>query len=103
MTFSESIATCFKKYATFAGTAGRSEYWWFSLFIFLVSAVLQTINSGADAVFGLVTLLPSLAAGCRRLHDTGRSGWWQLLWLIPLLGWIPLIIFLAQEGGDKRA
>lgn len=51
-----------------------------------------------SGLFSLATILPSIAAATRRLHDTGRSGWWQLLWLLPLIGMIILIIFLAQEG-----
>jgi len=98
MDFQESIKLCFQKYADFNGRAKRPEYWWFALFCFVVSMALGVIGDSISLAFSLVTLLPSLAAGTRRLHDLNKSGWLQLLWLIPILGWIPLIYFLAQEG-----
>ncbi len=102
MTFTESIKICFSKYAEFNGRATRSEYWWFVLFIFLVSAVLNVINhSGVLAsIFSLVVLLPSLAVAVRRLHDTNRSGWFLLLNLIPIIGWIVLIVWYAQKSDE---
>ena len=98
MTFTDSIQVCFKKYADFNGTASRSEFWWFMLFLFVVSCVLNFVGAVISLAFSLGTLIPSLAAGARRLHDTGRSGWLQLLWFIPLIGWIIVIVMLAQEG-----
>ena len=98
MTFQESIQVCFKKYADFTGRAGRPEYWWFMLFIVLAGAAAGIISHYASALFYLATLLPSVAAATRRLHDTGRSGWWQLIGLVPILGWIVLLVFLTQEG-----
>jgi uncharacterized membrane protein YhaH (DUF805 family) len=58
----------------------------------------RSISEVLNSIVALATILPSLAVGARRLHDTNRSGWWKLLWIIPLLGWIVVIIFLAQEG-----
>lgn len=98
MTFQESIKVCFKKYADFNGYASRPEYWWFFLFLFIVGAVLAVVSNTINTIFSLATLLPSLAAGARRLHETNRSGWWQLLWLVPIVGWVVIIIFLAQEA-----
>lgn len=98
MTFTDSIQVCFKKYADFNGTASRSEFWWFMLFLFAVSIILNFVGYFISLIFSLGTLIPSLAAGARRLHDTGRSGWLQLLWFIPLIGWIIVIVMLAQEG-----
>lgn len=98
MTFKDSIQTCFRKYADFNGRAGRPEYWWFYLFLLICNLVLSEISAVIGLVFALATLVPSIAAGTRRLHDTGRSGWWQLLWFVPVLGWIVLIVFLAQPG-----
>ncbi|MGZ8252227.1 MAG: DUF805 domain-containing protein [Methylophilaceae bacterium] len=98
MTFSESIQACFSKYADFNGRAKRPEYWWFALFTLLVSLGLGIVSDIVSALFSLATLLPSLAVGARRLHDTKRSGWWQLLWLVPVIGWIVVIVFLVQEG-----
>jgi len=98
MTFGEAIATCFKKYADFTGRAARAEYWWFTLFIFLASIGMAIVSETLAALFSLGTTLPCLAVVTRRLHDTDRSGWWQLLWLVPLLGWIPLLIWATQKG-----
>jgi len=98
MTFTQSIQTCFAKYADFNGRAIRPEYWWFALFTFLLGAVTGIVSDVLYAIASLATLLPSLAVGARRLHDTNRSGWWQLLWIIPVIGWIVMIVFLAQEG-----
>ena len=98
MTFQDSIKVCFNKYVDFSGRASRSEYWWFVLFVFLGHVVVGMINHWLGIVFLLATLLPQLAAASRRLHDTGRSGWWQLIGLVPVIGIIVLIVFLAQEG-----
>ena len=102
MTFTESIKTCFNKYATFDGTAVRSEYWWFMLFLFLGGMAANVISDTLGILFNLATILPTLAAGCRRLHDTDRSGWWQLIWLVPVVGWIVLVVFMVQEGRPNR-
>lgn len=102
MTFIESIQTCFRKYATFDGTAGRSEYWWFFLFNVIAGSILAEIGRVPSVIFTLAMLLPSIAAATRRLHDTDRSGWWQLICFVPLVGWIVLIVFLAQEGKANR-
>lgn len=95
------------KYATFSGRATRSEFWWFYLFTLGLTWAANIVGSvsgqdGASVLGGLVSLalfLPSLAAGCRRLHDTGRSGWWQLLG-ITVIGLIPLIYWYAKEGSN---
>jgi uncharacterized membrane protein YhaH (DUF805 family) len=98
MTFQESVQACFSKYADFGGRATRSEYWWFILFIVLVSVATSLVSDTLAALFSLATLLPSIAAAARRLHDTNRSGWWQLIVLVPVIGLVILIVFLAQEG-----
>jgi uncharacterized membrane protein YhaH (DUF805 family) len=129
MSFGAAIKTCFDKYATFDGRATRSEFWWFYLFVLIVSLVatlpgyllmiggLAGTADGASpgALFwvgtillivgGLVQLaliIPQLAVGCRRLHDRGQSGWLQLLLLVPC-GNIVLLIFWIMEGtpGDN--
>jgi uncharacterized membrane protein YhaH (DUF805 family) len=102
MTFIESVQTCFTKYATFEGTARRSEYWWFFLFNFIVSMLLGVIATKVSYVYSLVALLPGIAVTTRRLHDTDRSGWWQLLYFLPIIGAIVLIVFLAQESRPNR-
>jgi uncharacterized membrane protein YhaH (DUF805 family) len=98
MTFTQSIKVCFTKYADFNGRAKRPEYWWFFLFLLLLGAATGIISEMLNAIVALATILPSLAVGARRLHDTNRSGWWQLLWIIPIIGWIVMIIFLVVEG-----
>ena len=102
MTFIESIQTCFRKYATFDGTAGRSEYWWFFLFYFIAGVILGEIGRVPSVIFTLAMILPSIAVATRRLHDTDRSGWWLLISLIPLIGAIVLIVFLVQESRPNR-
>ena len=98
MTFQESIKVCLTKYADFSGRATRSEYWWFFLFIILVGVATSFVSSTLSLVFSLATLLPSIAAATRRLHDTNRNGWWQLVCLVPVVGIIVLLVFLAQES-----
>ncbi len=97
-----------KKYAVFEGRATRSEYWYFVLFSFLISIAITIVegilfkgNNLLGGVYSLAVFIPSLAVGARRLHDTGKSGWWQLLCLIPIVGWIVLIVFLATEGQSE--
>lgn len=102
MTFGESISACFSKYATFDGRASRSEFWWFFLFTFLASAALGIVSDKLSGLFSLAVLLPSLAVGARRLHDTDRSAWFLLLWFIPIIGWIILIIWAAQEAREPN-
>ena len=105
-----------KKYAVFDGRANLKEYWFFVLFNVIITIVLGIIDRvigtfSAEAqvglfgtVYGLAIMLPSVAVGVRRLHDTDRSGWWLLLVFIPCIGVVVLILFLAQEGtsGQNR-
>jgi uncharacterized membrane protein YhaH (DUF805 family) len=98
MNMSTAVIRCLKKYADFSGTAVRSEFWWFYLFNVLVTVLLY-FSPDVINFIGLVALLiPSLSSASRRLHDTGRSGWWQLLILIPFIGALVLIVFLAQKS-----
>jgi len=99
-----------KKYAVFSGRARRKEYWFFVLFTILISIVLAIIDRftgtysaeyGMGLLGGLYTLavlLPSIGVTIRRLHDTGRSGWWILLVLIPLIGAIVLLVFMVLDS-----
>ena len=103
MNFQESVKVCFSKYADFNGRAKRSEYWWFVLFILIVSLITSFISPVLSGIFSLATLIPSIAAAARRLHDTNRSGWWQLILLLPFIGLIILIIFLAQDSKGESA
>lgn len=99
MTFSESISTCLTKYADFTGRATRPEYWWFVLASLIASSLAQAVfGYGIGLLVSLGLFLPQLAAGVRRLHDTGRSGAYYFILLIPLVGAVLLLIWLATEG-----
>jgi len=102
MDFGQAIKTCFNKYATFSGRAGRSEFWWFVLFSLLVTGGASIIGQRLESLVSLALLLPSLAVGARRLHDIGKSGWFQLLWLVPLIGWA-ILVYWAVQTGDPGA
>ncbi|MBZ5658247.1 MAG: DUF805 domain-containing protein [Acidobacteriia bacterium] len=93
----DAVKACFAKYADFDGRATRTEYWWFFLAVLLGSAVTSLIALRVYVLFSLVTLLPMIAVGARRLHDTNRSGWWQLLALVPFGAVVPIIL-LAQRS-----
>lgn len=130
MSFATAIRTCFSKYADFNGRATRSEFWWFYLFVVIVTTIPALIAvailagasaanpdaeaSGAVAVLGiafmvlavlvsLALIIPTYAVGCRRLHDRGVSGWLQLLVLVPC-GNIVLLVFwvLPTIPGDNQ-
>jgi uncharacterized membrane protein YhaH (DUF805 family) len=92
-----------KKYAVFSGRARRKEYWMFFLFNIIFSAVLSIIDVAIgiyvlSSIYSLAVLVPSLAVSVRRLHDTNRTGWWILIGLIPFVGTIILIVFLATDS-----
>ena len=93
-----------KKYVEFTGRATRTEYWMFALFSVIVSVVLSIVDGvlGTTGVlaglYALAVFLPSLGVLIRRLHDTDRSGWWFLITLVPLVGFIVLIVFLVQDS-----
>ncbi len=102
-----------KKYAVFDGRAGRPEYWYFFLFNLIVSLVLSIVDaivgttSGGFGVlsglYSLAVLLPAIGVGIRRLHDIGKSGWWLLIGVIPIVGWIILIVLAARESDGPNA
>ena len=98
-----------KKYAVFSGRSRRKEYWYFFLFNLIIAFILglieglagiapETNQSILAILYQLAILLPSIAVGVRRLHDTDRSGWWLLIGLIPIIGAIVLIVFFVQDG-----
>ena len=98
-----------KKYATFSGRARRKEIWMFILINFIIMVILSALDMALgigllSGIYALAVLVPSLAVGARRLHDIGKTGWWQLVGLIPFIGLIVLIIFFVMEGnpGDNQ-
>jgi uncharacterized membrane protein YhaH (DUF805 family) len=114
MTFVGAVKKCYAQYATFDGRAARPEFWYFMLFYFVAAIVTSIVDlalfntareggfSPLSSIFAIVSLIPSLAVGCRRLHDTDRSGWWQLIVFIPIVGWILLIVWWASAGTPGR-
>ena len=120
MNMSQAVSTVLlKKYATFNGRAGLSEYWWYFLFILLGNLVFSSIDSflGTTAgfmyqgnievktslfngIFSLLTLIPSIAVAARRLHDVNKSGWWQLL-MLTIIGIFPLVYWLLKKPVDE--
>lgn len=104
MDFKQSVVTCLKKYVEFQGRAGRPEFWWFALFTLLVSlAASWLLGETVGMLANLALLLPSLAVGARRLHDMGKSGWFQLVWLVPFIGWAIMIYWLVQPSAGPNA
>lgn len=126
MGFGEAIHTCFAKMVTFQGRASRSEFWWFALFLWLLTFVVafvlsaflgDSINSnpadpfanmallfGPILVGAFVLMLASLSVTIRRLHDSGKTGWWYWIAAIPYVGGLLLLIFMLLPGtdGDNR-
>ncbi len=93
-----------KKYAVFCGRARRKAYWMFVLFNVIIALVIGIIEGlvGSPGVVGilysLAVLIPGIAVSVRRLHDTNRSGWWLLISLIPLIGFVVLLVFMVQDS-----
>ncbi|MDO9361202.1 MAG: DUF805 domain-containing protein [Polaromonas sp.] len=101
MNFGQAISTCFSKYATFSGRASRPEFWWFFLFQVLISIAASMFGDLVSGLVSLVLLLPALAVGARRLHDIGKSGWWQLI-MLTVIGFLLLIYWWAQPGNNDE-
>ena len=97
MDFVQAIKSCLGQYATFSGRASRSEYWWFFLFQVLVMVATGMLGDVINGIASLALLLPALAVGARRLHDIGRTGWWQLL-LLSGIGFLVLLYWWVQPG-----
>jgi uncharacterized membrane protein YhaH (DUF805 family) len=97
MDFVQAIKSCLGQYATFSGRAKRSEFWWFFLFQVLVMVAASMLGDVINGIASLALLLPALAVGARRLHDIGRTGWWQLL-LLSGIGFLVLLYWWVQPG-----
>lgn len=97
-----------ENYLNFDGRARRAEFWWYFLANLIISIVLNIIDAALglgggyggvlSGIYGLAVLLPGIAVGIRRLHDTGKSGWWLLIVFVPIVGIIVLIVFWATDG-----
>ncbi len=107
MNFTQAITAGFQNYVNFTGRASRSEFWFWVLFAVLVSIAATLIDvvlfsdsemSPVNTLAGVALLLPNLSVSVRRLHDIDRSGWWILLGLIPIVGWIIIIIWNCTKG-----
>ena len=112
MDFQKSISTCFKKFTVFSGRASRSELWYFALFGVIGAIIASVIdvmilgyswerNGPIYLIFEIIIFIPSIAVGARRLHDIGKSGWWQLISLT-IIGIILIFIWWATEGEKKK-
>jgi uncharacterized membrane protein YhaH (DUF805 family) len=103
MGFGQAISTGFRKYVNFSGRARRSEYWYWVLFSVIVGFVAAIVDMQLNtqlnsSIANLVIAIPSIAVAVRRLHDIDRSGWWVLIGLVPLVGFILLVVWFASEG-----
>jgi uncharacterized membrane protein YhaH (DUF805 family) len=111
MNMQQAIQSVFRQYASASGRARRSEYWWWTLAAFLGYVVLYVLMLAVSrvfgvlvAIYGLALVVPSVALGIRRLHDTGRSGWWLLFSFVPFVGGITVFVFqcLDSTPGTNR-
>ena len=116
LSFNEAVRTCFQKYFDYSGRATRREYWFFSLFtvvvtifIGIIAGISELYVSGSvfsfiSSLFYLAVFLPSFSVSVRRLHDTNRSGWMLLIWLIPFFGllWVGILLCFASDKGTNR-
>jgi uncharacterized membrane protein YhaH (DUF805 family) len=96
-----------KNYTGFSGRASRAEYWQFAMVNFIVSSALSALSAALKTplpslIYVVAVLVPGLAVAVRRLHDTGRSGWWLLLGIVPIIGTIVVFVWLCLDSEDGR-
>jgi len=92
----------FRHYFDFHGKTSKKAFWFFVLYHIIISLMLSFISEDLYNVYSLIVFIPSLAISVRRLHDIGKSGWWVLIGLIPIIGWIWLFILYLQDGVDEK-
>ena len=102
MVFTEAIGLYFQNYVNFTGRSRRSEYWWVCLFNMIVSGILTAALPEIAGIWTLAVAIPSLSLAVRRLHDIGKSGACVLFALIPLVGWIIVLVFLCTASGPDN-
>ena len=103
MDIKQAAITCLRdKYVDFNGRAGKEEFWWFFLVQIIIMVVASFLGDVVSGLVSLALLLPGLGVGARRMHDIGKSGWLQLVWLIPLIGWAIMIYWLVQPTGPAN-
>ncbi len=107
MDFMTAVKSVYSNYANFSGRAPRSEYWWFQLFFMVVYVVLTILTNVIGSIIGILmlifalgSLVPAIAVGARRLHDTDKTGWLLLLSLIPLVNFL-LLWWLIQPSDES--
>lgn len=110
MSFGEAVSSVFRNYATFSGRARRSEYWYFTLFnvlvMFVFSLLTAIVGDSAfssilkilNGLYSLAVIIPGLAVCWRRLHDIGKSGGYYFIVLVPIVGFILLIVWFCQDS-----
>ena len=102
MNIVEATKLFFVRYTDFNGRSRRSEYWWAYLGIVIISAVLTTVLGELAYIWTLATLVPQIAVSVRRLHDIGKSGWWYLIGLVPLVGLIILLVWMCKDSTEDN-
>ena len=102
MNIIEATKLFFTRYVDFNGRSRRSEYWWAYLAVVIISAVLTVVLGELAYIWSLATLVPQIAITIRRLHDIGKSGWWYLICLIPLVGAIILLVWMCQDSTEDN-
>ncbi len=120
MTMIDAVKTVLGKYATFSGRAARPEFWWYTLFLLVLVAVLNIIDGAIIApmlgfepfqaeagepistLVALALVIPTIAVSVRRLHDTDRSGWWYLIGIVPIIGTLLLLWWYTRPGTEGQ-
>ena len=102
MNIIEATKLFFVRYADFKGRSRRSEYWWASLSLAVIGAIVGAILGNLSFIWSLAVLVPGIAINVRRLHDIGKSGWYYLIGLIPLVGGIILLVWCCKDSVEDN-